>query len=86
MEIGCGTAMAAQTDVVLGASPFGITALETNPWGYSISFCYSCIITPTGLATITFNHDSVTRSALQLDCTNSLTPLAVTPFTPINFN
>ena len=86
MDPGCLVAMAAQPDIVLGTQPFGIFAAETNPLGYSYSFCYSCTIKPTGLPAITFNHDSVLISALQLDCTNSLSPYVLNPFTSIHFN
>ena len=59
MEPGCGAALAAQTNVALGGSPFGVTATELNPVGYLLTFCYQCTITPTGLASIVFNKDSI---------------------------
>ena len=40
----CGSPLAAQSDVILGASPFGIAAVETNAAGYSLTFCYYCTI------------------------------------------
>ena len=78
--------MAAQTDVVLGGTPYGITATETNPVGFSLTFCYQCTITPTGLASIVFNKDSVTISALQLDCTTSLTDAGFVNLAPHPYN
>ena len=49
--------VAAQTSVVLGTAPYGIIASETIPAGYTIPFCYECIITPTGLAPISFTKE-----------------------------
>ena len=43
----CGTALA-QTDLVLGPTPFSMTATELNSLGYSHSICYSCDVIPTG--------------------------------------
>ena len=45
MQAGCGTALGAYPDIVLGATPYGITASETNPVGYTLTFCYQCTIT-----------------------------------------
>ena len=43
----------AQPNVFLGAGPeFMITASEIIPEGYTQTFCYSCVVTPTGLASI----------------------------------
>ena len=45
---GCIDALAAQTNVQLGAPPtFAITATELNPFGYSLTFCLDCVIIPT---------------------------------------
>ena len=35
----CSVALSS-TDVVIGASPFGISASETNAAGYSVEFCF----------------------------------------------
>ena len=59
MDPGCLVALAAQPDVVLGASPYGLTATEINPVGYLLNFCIQCTITPTGLPPITFNKDAL---------------------------
>ena len=65
----------AQTDVAIGgASPFAITAIETNAAGYSLKFCYECIVTPVGGGTpITFTKDSITVTQNALDCSTALT-------------
>ena len=60
MDAGCAAALPAQTDVSLGASPFGVSETELKPVGYLLTFCLQCEITPTGLAPIYFNKDSVT--------------------------
>ena len=86
MAVGCGSALSAPPDVVLGGSPYGITATETNPLGYSVTLCYQCTITPTGLAAIVFNKDSVTISGLQLDCSGSLTNAGFVNPTPFPYN
>ena len=40
----CGTALPGQTDIVLGTTPYSLTANEQNLAGYSYSICYSCDI------------------------------------------
>ena len=81
----CGTALA-QTDLVLGAAPFSITATEKNFLGYSHSICYSCDIKPTGLPMITFDKDLVIISALALDCSSSLTDVLFVSPASIPYN
>ena len=71
-EPGCATALALQPDVTLGASPFGITASETNPLGYSVTFCFECEVIPTGQAPLYFTRDSFIVSQLAVDCSASL--------------
>ena len=69
---GCASDLPAQTNVVLGASPFEVTATETNTDGYSMSFCYECEITPIGQASIFFKKDSISVRQYA-DCSDSLT-------------
>ena len=59
-EPGCVNPLPAQTDVILAANPFGITAVETNVAGYSLTFCYECEVTPLGQPAIKFTKDSIT--------------------------
>ena len=84
-EVGCLTALAAQSDVVLGADPYGITAVETNVVGYSLTFCYECVVTPTSGSPITFTKDSITVTQNPLDCSIALTDNGYTP-PPIPYN
>ena len=69
----CGTALPAQSDVILGTNPYSIDASELNISGYSYSICYSCDINPSGLTLITFTKDFIQVTALVLDCSYSLT-------------
>ena len=80
----CGTPLA-QTDLVLGAAPFSMTATELNSLGYSHSICYSCDIKPTGLPMITFDKDLVI-TALALDCSSSLTDLSFASPPSLSYN
>ena len=82
----CGTNLPAQTDIVLGAAPYSITATELNPVGYSFSICLSCDIKPTGLPLITFIKDSIKIIGQPLDCSNSLTDAIFPNPAPIIFN
>ena len=69
----CTTPLPAQTDLVLGTSPFSISASELNPLGYTYTLCYSCDILPiTGLPMITFIKDLITVSEKALDCSESI--------------
>ena len=68
----CGTALPAQTDVILGPNTYSIDATELKSTGYSYSICYSCDIKPTGLPLINFTKDSIKVTALPLDCSTSL--------------
>ena len=43
-ELGCAAPLPAQLDVVLEPNPYGITAVETNVAGYSLTFCFECQI------------------------------------------
>lgn len=51
-------------DIILGTSPYPLSALETNPVGYSHSFCLKCGITPNGLTPIFFDFDGIVITAL----------------------
>ena len=84
-EVGCLTALAAQSDVVLGGDPYGITAVETNVLGYSLTFCYECVVTPTSGSPITFTKDSITVTQNPLDCSAALTDNGFIP-PPIPYN
>ena len=44
----CATNLAAQINVVLEAFPYKITGKETKPEGYTLNFCFECIITEIG--------------------------------------
>ena len=73
-EPGCGAPLAPQPDVVLGASPFGITASETNAAGYSVMFCYYCEVGVNGQAPFSyFTKDSISITQLPVDCSSSMT-------------
>ena len=52
----------AQTDVILEANTFGISASETLLLGYSLTFCYECEIAPASQPVIKFQKDSITVS------------------------
>ena len=68
----CGTALTPpQSDIVLGAAPYSMTATELNSNGYTHPICYTCDVKPTGLPIITFNKDLII-SAFPLSCENSL--------------
>ena len=54
------------------ASPFSISAVKNIPAGYSVSFCYKCLITPTGLNPIYIDKTSITFIANPLDCSEAL--------------
>ena len=66
-EPGCATALAPQTNVVLGSDPFGLTALETIAAGYSLTFCYEC-----STASQTITKDSITVTQNPFDCSGAL--------------
>ena len=71
LDTDCTTALV-QTDIALGTfSPFGLTATELNPAGYTTPICYKCTITPTGLPAIEFTKQ-ITITATALDCSDSL--------------
>ena len=53
------------------ASPFSISAVKNIPAGYSVSFCYKCQITPTGVNPIYFGKAIITVIANPL-CSGSL--------------
>ena len=74
MEPDFTTPLAFQTNVVFGPFPiYLISASEIKPEGYSLSFCFRCIITPTGLPSITpFTSLVITVVADPLDCSSSL--------------
>ena len=72
---GCGSALTAQSNVVLGSAPFSISAIETNPNGYTVNFCFECEINPAGQSSIFFTKDAITITADQLDCSTSLSPV-----------
>ena len=60
-EPGCASPLASQTNVVLGAAPYPVAAIETNSVGYSLTFCYECSVTPTaGGPSFTFTKDGIT--------------------------
>ena len=81
-EPGCGTTLASQTDVTLGAGPsFGLSAVETNAAGYSLTFCFQCTI-----GTNVFTKDSITISQNVLDCSVALTDAGFTNPAPITYN
>ena len=67
MEPGCGSALAAQSNVVLGPDPYEITAIETNTAGYSTTFCLKCMI-----GANEFFKDSITIAQNPLDCSLAL--------------
>ena len=55
METDCTTpiSLAIQGSINFGPAPLYLTrASEIIPGGYTTSFCYSCVITPTGLPPI----------------------------------
>ena len=65
----CGTSLPVQSDIVIGAESFSISASELTPEGYSYSICYSCDIQPLGgLPILTFIKDLITIEAYPLDC------------------
>ena len=68
--------VAAQSDVAVGgATPFALTAVETNPAGYSLTFCFVCTVSPVGGgATIEFTKDSitVTQNPSSISCSTAL--------------
>ena len=70
LDTDCTTALA-QSNIVFGASPFGISATELNPGGYTTPICYKCNITPTGLTPIEFTKE-ISITANPLDCSGSL--------------
>ena len=47
-ELGCEQDLEPHPDVNLEASTYGITASETNPLGYNLTFCFKCEVLPTG--------------------------------------
>ena len=74
MASGCGSILAAQPDVILGGSPYGITATETNLVGYTVTLCYQCIITQSGQSDKVFKKDSVTITQTP-GCSSYMTPI-----------
>ena len=80
--------VAAQSDVAVGgATPFALTAVETNPAGYSLTFCYVCTVSPVGGgATIEFFKDSITVTQNTLDCSIALTDAGFIDPAPIPYN
>ena len=80
-EPGCATALAAQTNVVLGADPFGITAVETNVSGYSLTFCFEC-----STASQTITKDSITVTQNPVDCSGALVDASFANPAAIVFN
>ena len=68
---GCSDPLASQTNVVLGSSPFHVTAKTSNTDGYSVEFCYSCLVDSGDASPIKFDKDSLTIRAYA-DCTNHL--------------
>ena len=79
-EPGCATALAPQTNVVLGSDPFGLTALETNVGGYSLTFCYEC---STAGQTIT---KEITVIQNPVDCSGALVDASYPNPAPIAYN
>ena len=76
--------------MVIGTSPnYGLTAVENNPPGYDLEFCYECVITPSpgsGLPIIPFTKDSLRVIANPLDCSASLADAGFTNPASIPFN
>ena len=85
LDTDCLAALPTQSNIVFGASPFGITASEIIPGGYSTPICYKCTITPIGgLGAIMFTKQ-ITIIALPLDCSSSLSDAGFTyPAIPYN--
>ena len=67
-------------NVFIGPSPqFGLSANETINVGWSLTFCYECIVSPIGdLTPIAFKKDNISLSAVPSfkfrDCSKALTP------------
>ena len=79
----CGIALPAQTDIILGAAPYSITATELNQSGYTYSICYSCEIT--GFPAIFFTKD-LTITGSPLDCSTCLVDAAFVSPAAIPYN
>ena len=86
-EVGCAAPLASQSNVVLDATPFSITATETNPNGYTVSFCFQCLINKPDGSQLTFTKDSISAIGSPVDCTDSLTDASfnVSP-APVPYN
>ena len=48
LDIDCLSALPAQSNIVFGASPYGMAASEIIPGGYSTPICYKCTVNPIG--------------------------------------
>ena len=71
------TLVSAQSDVILGSTPYGLTASEVNSSGYTLTLCFKCTIQPVGLPAETFTKQ-ITVTATPLDCTPSMTAVGFT--------
>ena len=68
----CLTPLPTQSNIILDASSYGMTAIQTNPAGYSTPICFKCTITPNGGLPLLEFHKQINIVGLPLDCSDSL--------------
>ena len=75
MEPGCGSALAAQSNVYLTSATTGQVKAKRNVGlGYTVSFCYRCIVDPvSGEADKVFDKNSL-AIVQYADCSDALVP------------
>ena len=61
-------------DVMIGnkTDDYILNISDSNPYGYEVTFCFSCLIKPNGLDKIKFVEDNIKIRQLPLNCTTSL--------------
>lgn len=71
---GCSSLLGSQKNIVIGDkdSKYSIMAKKDNSYGYKVTFCYECKITPLGYRPIYFRRNLINIWQTPLSCSRSL--------------